>query len=54
MMKCVWVNFYLGDRFLAGYTIEGTFAGEMKATMELLAYENNCKVEDITVKFERR
>ena len=53
MMKCVWVNFYLGDRFLAGYTLEGTFA-EMKATMELLAYENNCKVEDITVKFERR
>jgi hypothetical protein len=46
-----WVNFYDQDgRFLFGYTLQGTFAGEMQATKELLAAENGCCPENIRVK----
>ncbi len=45
-----WVNFYTqGGKFLGGYTLRGTFAGEMQATKELLAAENGCRPEDISV-----
>lgn len=45
------VNFYAQDgRFLFGYTLQGTFAGEMRTTKELLAAENGCCPEDIRVK----
>lgn len=39
---------------LCAYTIEGTFAGEMQATKELLAAEHNIAVEDISVAIQQR
>ncbi len=39
---------------LAAYTIRGTFAGEAKATAELLAAENGINPEQITVTIEKR
>ena len=39
---------------LAAYTIRGTFAGEAKATAELLAAENGITPEQITVTIEKR
>ena len=43
-----WVKFYAPDgNHLGGYTLRGTFAGEMPATKELLAAENGCRPEDI-------
>ncbi|MDE7244990.1 MAG: hypothetical protein K2O18_13595 [Oscillospiraceae bacterium] len=48
-----WVNFYAADgKFLGGYTLRGTFAGEMQATKELLAAENGCRPEDIRATVE--
>jgi len=42
------VKFYAPDgNHLGGYTLRGTFAGEMQATKELLAAENGCRPEDI-------
>ena len=42
-----WKVFYLNNIELCSYTMDGTFAGEEEATKELLASENNCKIEDI-------
>ena len=39
---------------LGAYTIRGTFAGEAKATAELLAAENGITPEQITVTIENR
>ena len=48
-----WFNFYAPDgRFLCGYTIKGTFAGELAATRKLLAEENGIAVSEIDVKAE--
>lgn len=49
-----WVNFYnkLNGKKLGGYTEEGTFQGELQATLELKAYDNNINVSDIEVKYE--
>lgn len=48
-----WVNFYATDgKFLGGYTLRGTFAGEMNATAELLAAENGYHLHDICIKVE--
>ena len=41
-------------RKLGGYTVKGTFSGELKATKELLAAENDLDPKDITVKREGR
>ena len=50
-----WLNFYApGGKFLGGYTLQGTFAGEMQATAELLAAENGIRPENITIKVENR
>lgn len=50
-----WLYFYAPDgKFLAGYTLQGTFVGEMQATKELLAAENGCRPEDIRVKVSDR
>ena len=50
-----WLNFYApGGKFLGGYTLQGKFAGEMKATAELLAAENGIRPENITIKVENR
>ena len=36
------------------YGLEDSFAGELRSTIELLAYENNIKEDDISLKFEKR
>ncbi len=48
-----WVKFYSPDgKCLGGYTVKGTFSGELKATIELLAAENGLETKDIIVKRE--
>jgi hypothetical protein len=46
--------FTLNGKEIMAYTIYGTFPGEKQATLELLAYENNCKLEDIKTHIEVR
>lgn len=46
--------FTLNDKEIMAYTIYETFPGERKATIELLAYEHNCKEEDIKTHIEMR
>lgn len=53
-MKEKWIVFYHGDRELCAYTAFGTVPGEIDATKELLAYENNIPQEDIRVVVEKR
>lgn len=47
-----WKTFRLNGKLLAAYTLKDTFPGEEAETLALLAYENNCKAEDITVSIE--
>ena len=55
MRKEEWVCFYHPDgRFLGGYTVTGTFAGEAQATKELLAAENEIAPEDITMRLQNK
>ena len=54
MVKEKWLVFYHGEKELAAYTLLGTFPGELEATVELLAYENNIPKEDIRVVCETR
>ena len=39
---------------LCAYTAQGTFAGELQSTRELLAYENGFEPQDIKIKAENR
>ena len=49
------VNFYHPDgRWLFGYTVRGTFAGERENTIALLAAENGVKPEEITARVETK
>lgn len=54
-MKEPWVVFYdkKGNE-LSAYTMRGTFAGERKATIELLAAEKGIHEEDINIKILMR
>lgn len=47
-----WKTFRLNGKLLAAYTLKETFPGEEADTLALLAYENNCKTEDIAVAVE--
>lgn len=47
-----WKTFRLNGKLLAAYTLKETFPGEEADTLALLAYENNCKAEDIAVAVE--
>lgn len=49
-----WIMFYYGDKELGGYTLRGTFAGELEATKELFAYENGIPESAITTKIIER
>lgn len=50
-----WVNFYSPDgKCLSGYTVTGTFAGEVQATKDLLAAESGIAQEDIKVRIESK
>lgn len=45
-----WIVFYAPDgRELAAYTLRGSFAGELQATLELLADENSMSVGEISL-----
>ena len=39
---------------LISYSKKGTFVGELKATLELLAYENHISASEITIKTVKR
>ena len=47
-----WKTFRLNGKLLCSYTLADTFPGEEAATLEMLAYDHNCKPEDITVSIE--
>lgn len=47
-----WKTFRLNGKLLATYTLKETFPGEEADTLALLAYENNCNPEDISVATE--
>lgn len=49
-----WIIFYHGEKELAAYTVRGSFSGELAATVDLLAYENQISKEDIRVTCETR
>lgn len=50
-----WIAFYDGTgKELAAYTVTGTFEGELKATKDLLAYEQGISPEEIIIKEEER
>ena len=50
-----WIAFYdSAGKELAAYTINGTFEGELKATVDLLAFEHGISPEEITIKEEER
>ena len=51
MGKQWWCVFTLGYKEICAYTIDGTFAGELQATKELLAQENKVQVEEIKHKY---
>lgn len=50
-----WIVFYdsKGEE-LAAYTEAGTFAGEQKATADLLAFERGIPANEIAIKEEER
>lgn len=50
----LWRNFYIGERLVGGYTIEGEFEGEEEATKNLLAYDNGVTPDKITTRIEKR
>ena len=41
------LEFRLNGKTLVSYTLWDTFEGERQATLESLAYENNCDIDDI-------
>lgn len=47
-----WKTFRLNGKLLAAYTLQGSYPEEEANVLELLAYEHDCKVEDITVAIE--
>lgn len=53
-VKEKWFVFYHGERELSACTVRGSFPGEIEATVELLAGENNIPQEDIRVAVEKR
>lgn len=50
----LWVAFYYNGELQCSYTLADTFGGERQATLELIASENDCKIEDIEIKIEKR
>lgn len=44
-----WITFSIDGKEIAAVTVKGTFHGEIKATIELLAYEKGVDPSKITV-----
>lgn len=50
-----WIVFYDSEgKELAAYTETGTFAGERKATADLLSFEHGIPTHEIIIKEEER
>ena len=49
-----WVVFKIHGEEKVAYTVRGTFPGERKATISLLATYCGCKPEDVQVEIVRR
>lgn len=50
-----WIVFRTKEgKELAAYTVNGTFVGEAKDTIDLLAREHDIPAEDISIILERR
>lgn len=45
--KEAWIVFFLNGKEIGGYTVRGTFRGEIEETKGMLASENGCKADDI-------
>lgn len=45
--KEAWIVFCLNGKEIGGYTVRGTFGGEIEATKGLLASEHGCNADDI-------
>ena len=54
MSRKLWLVFSAYGKELAAYTLDGTFAGEARATAELLAYEKGLDVSEIRIDVVRR
>lgn len=50
----IWIVFKLNGKELISYSSYGSYAGEKESALQLLAYENNCSIEDIEVSEELR
>lgn len=53
-MKELYLVFRIKGVEKVAYTLKDTFPGERESTLELLASENNCKIEEIEIKIEER
>lgn len=49
-MKYKFLEFWHKDKALCKISLDGLFGGEIKATKELLAQENNCEEDEIVIK----
>ena len=47
-----WKTFRMNGKLLIAITLKEIHPGEVAQTLALLAYENNCKPEDINVAIE--
>ena len=54
MSKQWYVVFTAHGKELCAYSVAGTFAGEARATAELLAGENGLDITEIEIKLEKR
>lgn len=52
--KRAWIVFRHNGKELCRYSVQGTAPGELKSTLELLAYENDIPESEISWKVEWR
>ncbi len=53
-MKEPWIVFYFQGKEVCAITVHGVFPGEIWATKQQLAAENNCRPEEITIEIVSR
>ncbi len=53
-MKELYLVFKVKGVEKVSYTLKDTFPGEKQDTLELIAYENGCKIEEIEISIEER
>lgn len=47
------IEFIIKNKVVMAISIEGLFEGEIEATKELLAYENNCDIAEISTRIQK-